>query len=129
MAGDVINLKPKQEGAILAFCLTGTSRRAPEPSNHAPNVVSVAERARVRQSLSKGAPKGIRPSHGQLHRASSAAVTVMMKTMVEPSAGGSVRLRAADMAYSHAAKAIEIEDVDLRVSELERGVELSKSSR
>jgi hypothetical protein len=48
---------------------------------------------------------------------------------VDTNAGASVRLRAADMVYSHAAKAIEIEDVDLRVSELERAMELSKSSR
>jgi hypothetical protein len=48
---------------------------------------------------------------------------------VDTNAGASVRLRAADMVYSHAAKAIEIEDFDLRLSELERVRELSQSSQ
>jgi hypothetical protein len=39
------------------------------------------------------------------------------------------RLRAADMVYSHAAKAIETEDIDARVTELERATEIAKSSR
>ena len=53
----------------------------------------------------------------------------MMKTMVDANAGPSTRLRAADMVYSHAAKAIEIEDIDARVTELERAAEIAKSSR
>jgi hypothetical protein len=52
----------------------------------------------------------------------------MMKTMVETGAAASTRLRAADMVYSHAAKAIEIEDIEARVADLERAAELAKSS-
>jgi transposase-like protein len=70
-----------------------------------------------------------RQSMARLQQGSSAAVSVMMKTMVDASAGASTRLRAADMVYSHAAKAIEIEDIDARLSELERAAELTKSSR
>jgi hypothetical protein len=36
--------------------------------------------------------------------------------------------RAAEAIFSHAAKAIEIEDIDARVSELERAAELNKTS-
>jgi len=76
--------------------------------------------------------KARRKAFGQgtarLQQASSAAVSVMMKTMVDPGAGASTRLRAADMVYAHAAKAIEIEDIDARVSELERAAEQAKSS-
>jgi len=37
--------------------------------------------------------------------------------------------RAADSVLDHAAKAIEIEDIEARVSELERAAEASKPSR
>jgi len=63
---------------------------------------------------------------GRLHQASGVAVTAVLKIMVDPSAPASVRLRAADIVLAHVAKAIEIEDVEARVSELERAAEASK---
>ena len=48
--------------------------------------------------------------------------------MVDPAAPASVRVRAADSIFNHAAKAIEIEDIEARVSELERAPEASKNS-
>ena len=39
----------------------------------------------------------------------------------------SVRVRAADSIFSHAARAIEIEDIEARSSELERAAEASQS--
>ena len=43
--------------------------------------------------------------------------------MVDPNAPASCRIRAADSVLGHAAKAIEIEDIEARVSELERTAE------
>jgi hypothetical protein len=40
-----------------------------------------------------------------------------------------VRVRAAEAVLNHAAKAIEVEEVEARLSELERAMEISKSSR
>lgn len=48
--------------------------------------------------------------------------------MVDPAAPASSRLRAADSVLSHAAKAIEIEDIEARVSELERVAEAQKKN-
>ena len=53
-------------------------------------------------------------------QASSAAVTTLLKIMVDPDAPHSTRVRAADSVLDHSAKAIEIEDIEARVSELER---------
>ena len=61
-----------------------------------------------------------------MHQASSAAVTTVLKIMVDPSAPASTRLRAADILLDRTAKAIEIEDIEARVSELERAAEASK---
>jgi hypothetical protein len=48
--------------------------------------------------------------------------------MIDPATPASVRVRAAEAIFNHAAKAIEIEDIEARVSELERVAELAESS-
>jgi hypothetical protein len=45
-----------------------------------------------------------------------------MKIMIDPNALASVRVRAADSVFNHAAKAIEIEDIEARVAALEQSV-------
>jgi hypothetical protein len=52
-----------------------------------------------------------------------------MKIMVDPNAPASVRVRAADNIFNHTAKAIEIEYIEARVSELERAAEASRHHR
>ena len=47
----------------------------------------------------------------RLQHATSAAATTLLKTMVDPATPASVRVRAADSIFNHAAKAIEIEDI------------------
>jgi len=47
--------------------------------------------------------------------------------MVDATAPASTRARAADSVLDHSAKAIELEDIEARVAELERAVESSKS--
>jgi len=59
-------------------------------------------------------------SIARLQQASSVAVSVLVKTMVDPAAPHSTRVRAADSVLAHAKKAIEIEDIDVRVTALEQ---------
>ena len=63
----------------------------------------------------------------RLQQGTSAAATTLLKTMIDPSTPASVKVRAAEAIFNHAAKAIEIEDIEARVSELERAAELAKS--
>jgi hypothetical protein len=65
-------------------------------------------------------------SIARLQQAASAASSTLLKIMIDPSSPASCRLRAADSVLSHAAKAIEIEDIEARLSELERASEASK---
>jgi hypothetical protein len=58
---------------------------------------------------------------------SSAAATTLLKVMLDPSAPASTRLRAAESILTHAAKAIEIEDIEARVSVLEQAANQSKN--
>ena len=62
----------------------------------------------------------------RLQQGSSAAATILMKLMLDANTPASTRVRAAEIIVSHAAKAIEIEDIEARVSELERASEASK---
>jgi hypothetical protein len=58
----------------------------------------------------------------RLQQGTSAAATTLLKTMIDPATPASVRVRAAEAIFNHAAKAIEIEDIEARVSALEASV-------
>ena len=59
-------------------------------------------------------------SVARLQQASTAAVSTLLKIMIDPASPPSCRVRAADSVLSHAAKAIELEDIEARVATLER---------
>ena len=63
---------------------------------------------------------------GRLQHASSAAVATLLKVMIDPASPASTRVRAADSVLDHAAKAIEIEDIEARVAQLELAANTSK---
>jgi hypothetical protein len=65
-------------------------------------------------------------SIARLQQASSAAVSTLLKVMVDANSPASSRVRAADCVLGHATKAIEIEDIEARVSELEGAANLQK---
>src|SRR5260370_838690 len=51
-------------------------------------------------------------SIARLQQASSAAASVLMKIMIDPSSPPSTRVRAAECVMNQAIKAIEVEDID-----------------
>jgi len=59
----------------------------------------------------------------RLQQAAPAAVTTLLKTLVDPAAPASVRVRAAECIINHSTKAIELEDIEGRLSQLERTAE------
>jgi len=65
-------------------------------------------------------------SIARLQQASSAAVTTLLKVMVDSNTPASTKVRAADSVLSHTAKAIELDDIEARLSELERASDASK---
>ena len=68
-------------------------------------------------------------SVARLQQASSAAVSTLLKVMIDPNTPASTKVRAADSVLDHSAKAIEIEDIDARLTELERTAETTKGQR
>jgi hypothetical protein len=77
--------------------------------------------------------KARRAAFGQavarLQQGAPAAATTLLKTMIEPNTPASVRLRAAECVLNHAMRAIEIEDIEARVAELERAADVAKDGR
>lgn len=67
-------------------------------------------------------------SVARLQQASSAAVSTLLKVMVDPGTPASTKVRAADSVLAHTIKAIEVDDIEARVSELERAAELQKGA-
>ncbi len=67
-------------------------------------------------------------SVARLQQASGVAVSVLLKVLADPTTPPSVRVRAADSVLDHSAKAIEIEDIEARVAELERSAEAARAS-
>ena len=59
-------------------------------------------------------------STARLQQASSAAATTLWKVMVDAGTPASTKVRAAESVLAHAAKAIELEDIEARLAQLER---------
>jgi hypothetical protein len=59
----------------------------------------------------------------------SAAVSTLGKVMVDANTPASTKVRAADSILNHTIKAIENEEIEARLSELERAAEASKPPR
>jgi hypothetical protein len=55
-----------------------------------------------------------------MQQSTRAVGITILKLMTDSAVPAAVRLRAAECAFDHAVKAIELEDIQLRVSELER---------
>jgi len=69
-----------------------------------------------------------RQAIARLQQGTSAAATTLLKTMIDPATPASVKVRAAEAIFNHAAKAIEIEDIEARVAALEAAA-VSEGSR
>ena len=128
MSGNVSKLKPKQEEAILALL---SNRNVEEAARALKITPRTLYRWQNDPEFDKAFRRARRASYGQatarLHQAAGVAVTAVLKIMVDAGVPASTRLRAADIVLSHTAKAIEIEDVEVRVAELERAVGAEKA--
>jgi hypothetical protein len=129
MSRNVAKLKRKQEEAMLALL----TNRSVEDAAHA---VKIAPRTLYRwlnePQFEKAYRTARRSAFGQgtarLQQASNAAVSSVLKIMVDQQTPAATRLRAADLVLTHGAKAIEIEDIEARVAELERAAEAAQAS-
>jgi len=121
MVGHVAKFGRKQEDAIAALLSQRNVEEAARSIGIGTNTLlrwlklpefQVAYRQARRETFSQ--------SVARLQQASGAAVSTLLKIMVDPSVPASTRVRAAESVLDHGAKSIELEDVEVRVAELER---------
>ena len=70
-----------------------------------------------------------RQTSARLQQAAPAAVTTLVKTILDANTPASVRVRAAECILNHSMKAIELEDIEARFAELERAAGTSEKKR
>jgi hypothetical protein len=130
MRGHGTKFSRKMEATVAALL---TQKNQEEAARTAGISVATLLRWQKLPEFQKAYREARRAAHGQsiarLQHATSAAVSTLLKVMVDPNTPASTKVRAADSVLNHSAKAIEIEDIEVRVSELERAAEITKSSR
>jgi transposase-like protein len=127
-------LKPKitakQEAAIVALLSSKNVEEAARVAGVTPRTLyrwmnepdfDAASRAARRQAYGQ--------SISRLQQGATAAATTLLKVMIDPATPPSTKVRASEAVLSHAAKAIEIEDIDARLRELEGAAEANKGGR
>src|SRR3984885_14692995 len=120
----------KQEDAIAALL---TQRNVEEAARAAGVGVRTLLRWMKLPEFQNAYRQARREAFGQaiarLQQGTAAAATTLLKIMIDASTPVSVRVRAADSIFNHAAKAIELEDIEARLSELERAAQESREMK
>ena len=129
MAGPETKLGHKKEEAIVALL---SQRSVEEAARACGTPVRTLYRWMKEPDFDGAYRAARRHAYGQsisrLQQGSTAAATTLLKVMVDPATPASTRVRAAEAVLSHAEKAIEIEDIDARLRDLERAAEDSKGN-
>src|SRR5271168_3540188 len=122
----VAKLGRKKEEALLALLSQRSIEEAARAAGVGPRTLyrwmkepdfDAAYREAKRASFSQ--------SKARLHQMASAAVTTLGKEMLDPHTPPATKLRAADSILDYTAKAIELEEIEARLAELERATEVS----
>ena len=128
MRGHGTKFSSKMEAAVAALL---TQKNYEEAARAVGISVATLLRWLKLPEFQKALREARRGAYGQsiarLQQGTAAAATTLLKTMIDPGTPASVKVRAAEAIFNHAAKAIEIEDVEARVSALERTAEQMKS--
>jgi len=130
MAGFEVKLGRKKEEAIVALL----SQRSVDEAARACNIpVRTLYRWMLEPDFDAAFRAARRKAFGvsiaRLQQGSTAAATTLLKVMLDPNTPASTRVRSAESVLAHAAKAIDIEDMESRVTALERAAETAKGSR
>jgi hypothetical protein len=130
MAGHGEKFGRKKEEAIAALLI---QRNVEEAARAAGIGTRTLLRWLTLPEFQKAYREARRAAFGQaiarLQQAAGAAVSTLLKVMLDPATPASTRVRASDNVLAHSAKSIELEDIEARLAELERSAELTKGGR
>lgn len=130
MKGHGAKFGRKKEEAIVALLTQRNIDEAAKSIKVAPNtLLNWMKLPEFQKAYREARRTAFGQSIARMQQLSNAAVSVVGKMMLDQNAPASIRLRAADLVLSHSAKAIEIEDIEARVADLERSAESAKQTR
>ena len=121
MKGHGTKFGRKKEEAVAALLTHRNIEEAARAVGVAPNTLL---RWMKQPEFKKAYREARREAYGQaiarLQQASGAAVTTLVKVMVDPATPPSTRVRAADSVLDHSAEGIQLEDIEERLAAVER---------
>jgi hypothetical protein len=128
MAGNIARLGPKKERAISALLAS----RSIEDAARAAGIGARSLHRWLKDPTFQEAYRQAKlvvfaQSRAGLHRLTSAAISTLGKATLDRSWPPAVRVRAADIVLTQAAKAVEAEDFEARLEEIERWIEAQKT--
>jgi HEPN domain-containing protein len=130
MTGHGTKFARKKEEAIAALLTHRTLEEAGRAVGVAPNTLLRWQKEPEFQTAYREAR---RAAYGQciarLQQAAGVAVSVLLKVLADVATPPSVKVRAVDSVLNHAAKAIEIEEIEARVAALEKAATASKTGK
>jgi transposase-like protein len=121
MRGHGAKFGRKKEEAIAALLTQRTVEEAARAVGISPTtLLSWMKMPEFDKEYRAARRASVSQTNARFQQATGAAASIIMKLMVDPKVPDSVRLRASEFVVNHSAKALEIEDVEARVAELER---------
>ena len=127
MSGHGSKFGRKKEEAIVALLTQRNLEEAAKSIGVAPNTLLKWQKLPEFETAYRDARKGAyRQAVARLQQGTSAAATTLLKTLIDPATPASVKVRAAEAIFNHAAKAIEIEDIDARLRALEAATDANQ---
>jgi cytosine/adenosine deaminase-related metal-dependent hydrolase len=120
----------KKEEAIAALLTQRNIEDAARVANIGTNtLLRWLQLPEFKAEYRKARREAVRQTTARMQHATGAAGATVLKLMTDPNVPAAVRLRAAECVLDRATEAIELEDIEERVSELERAAEESNPGK
>jgi hypothetical protein len=130
MKGHGTKFGRKKEEAVAALLTQRNIDEAAKATGIAPNtLLNWMKEPEFQVAYREARRAAFGQAIARLQQGTSAAATTLLRMMIEQGTPPSVRVRAAEVIFNHAAKAIEIEDIDARVTALETAAEGAQQQR
>jgi transposase-like protein len=124
MSGHGSKFGRKKEAAVAALLTARNAEEAARSIGIGPATLRRWQKDPTFDVAYRGA---LRVAHkqtlGRLQQAAGAAVSTLLKLMVDQNVPASTRARCADSVLGHAAKAIELDDIEARLAALEQAAQ------
>jgi hypothetical protein len=130
MTGHGAKFGRKQEEAIAALLSHRSIEDAAQAINVAPRtLLRWLQVPEFRAAYLKARREAVGQSIARMQQATGAAAITVLKLMTDPNVPAAVKLRAAECVFAHAIKGIELEDIETRLTELERNAKPLNNGR